>query len=137
MSREVILRKLDLIIAEIKKLKSISELPLKDYLGDFKNYYTAERILEKIIAAAIDINIHIASSKGEKIPDTYYESFTMMAKLKILPPNFARLIADSARMRNKIAHEYEEIEQDIIYDSLKEAVKEYTEYVSYIKKFLK
>lgn len=136
MSREVILRKLDLIIAEIKKLKTISEISLKEYLADYKNYYTAERILEKIIAAGIDINIQIASSKGEKIPDTYYESFMMMAKLKILPPAFARLIADSAKMRNKIAHEYEDIEQDIIYGSLKEAVKEYTKYVNYIRRFL-
>lgn len=136
MSKDVILRKLDLITAELNKLKSLANLSLEDYLKDFTNYYSGERIIEKIVGAAIDINISIVTSKGEKVPDTYYDSFLMMAKLNIFPLAFARQIADSARLRNKIVHNYEEIEEEQIYQSLEEAVTQYAEYVRYIHRYL-
>lgn len=137
MSKNVILRKLDLITAELAKLRELAKLSRDEYLGDYTKFYTGQRIIEKIVGAAIDINIAVIVLKGEKIPDTYYDSFLVAGRLGVFPSAFAEKIADSARLRNKIIHEYEDIDEQKIYDSLREAIIQYTKYVKYIQEFLK
>lgn len=136
MNPDIILRKLDLITTELPKLKELSKMSQEQYLGNFTNYYTGERIIEKIVGAAIDINTHLIISLGEQVPDTYYDSFIIAGRLKILPQDFAEAIAESARMRNKLIHEYEGIDQKRMYEFLEKAVFQYAKYVEYIERFL-
>lgn len=135
MDKDIILRKLNVITTELDKLKKLSELSRKDYLNDERNYYMSERIIEKIVGAAIDINIHLIVSAGEKVPDTYYDSFLIIGRLGIVDIDFAKEIAESARMRNKIIHDYEDLEEGQVYNSLDKAVQHYTEYVKYIHQY--
>lgn len=137
MSKEVLIQKLDLIVAELHKLQEIARTPREEYLSDYTKYYTGERIIEKIVGAAIDINTHLLVANGEKVPDTYYDSFIVVSRLGLFSFEFAQKIAQSARMRNKIIHEYEAIQEEQIYDSFDRAIEEYSKYVKYIEEFLK
>ena len=98
MSKDIIFRKLDQLTAELQKLKNLTAFTLKEYISDFTKSYTGERILEKIVGIAIDINTHIIVSLGEKVPDTYYESFIFLSKFDIYSLEFAKDIAGSARV---------------------------------------
>ncbi|TET07726.1 DUF86 domain-containing protein, partial [Candidatus Aerophobetes bacterium] len=49
---------------------------------------------------------------------------------------FAQEIAKSAGFRNAIVHEYNEIDKNIVYQTVGEAIKQYPEYCQYILNFL-
>jgi len=56
--------------------------------------------------------------------------------MEILPKDFSKSISESARFRNKIVHEYNDLEKDKVYKTVNEALSQYTKYCDYILKFL-
>jgi hypothetical protein len=55
-NRELVERKVSLILQDLEKLRELAQLDLSDYLADFKNEAVAERFLERIIGRMIDVN---------------------------------------------------------------------------------
>jgi len=53
-----------------------------------------------------------------------------------LPVEFAKKIAPSIGERNIIVHEYEKIDDGLVYDSIKEAITIYKEYIVYYTKYI-
>jgi uncharacterized protein YutE (UPF0331/DUF86 family) len=48
----------------------------------------------------------------------------------------AKEIAPSTGLRDTIVHEYEEIDENIVYQSIGEAIQMYQEYIKYVMTFL-
>jgi len=93
----------------------------------------------EIIGRGIDINQHLISElAGSEIsaPLDYTQTFLKLAELKILPEKFAQEVAKSAGFRNAIVHGYNDVDREIIYYSVKEALTQYTRYCRYVLKFL-
>lgn len=51
--------------------------------------------------------------------------------------DFALNIAPSAGLRNRLIHEYEKIDDSIVYKSIDKAILQYSEYMIKIKDFIK
>ncbi|MBI5628606.1 MAG: DUF86 domain-containing protein, partial [Candidatus Rokubacteria bacterium] len=77
----------------------------------------------------IDINYHLITETGHPPPSDYYESFLRLGSLQVLPPEFARRLAACAGLRNRIVHEYDEIDPAKVYEALQSAVKDIPEYL--------
>ena len=73
---------------------------------------------------------------GQAPPRDYYESFTQLAKLRILPPPFASQIAACTGLRNRLVHEYDEIDPRRVYEGLRAAVRDIPEYLRRIQEYL-
>ncbi|MFW5999788.1 MAG: type VII toxin-antitoxin system HepT family RNase toxin [Halanaerobiaceae bacterium] len=135
-NKELVRRKLNKIIQYLTELSSVEEYTLQEYLDNYFIKRTAERLLQLIVEVATDINGHIIVDNGYSPPKTYYESFMMLSELGIIERKFASNIAPSAGLRNRLVHEYEEIDDKIVFNSVPEAVEKYQEYVAVIEKYL-
>ncbi len=89
-----------------------------------------------IVECACDINNHILVETQEKPPKDYYSSFTDFSKFRVIPQNFASTLAETAGLRNRLVHEYEEIKDNIVYENIENVLRHYKKYIDYIIKYL-
>ena len=73
---------------------------------------------------------------GHAPPTDYYESFIRLGTLQVLPPNFAARIAACAGLRNRLVHEYDEVDQARVYEALRGAVKDIPDYLRAIQHYV-
>ena len=134
--RDLVTRKMALILADLRAVTPIAEKPLDDYLASGTDEILTERYLERMIGRMIDVNYHLITEAGHAPPRDYYESFTQLAKLRILPPPFASQIAACAGLRNRLVHEYDEIDPQRVYEGLRAAVRDIPEYLRRVQQYL-
>ena len=135
-NKRLLKRKLSKLKEYLRELQPFAKISLQDYLDDYKNKRTVERDIQLIVECATDINNHILVETQETPPKDYFTSFTELTKLRILPHKFALSIAETAGLRNRLVHEYEEIKDKIVYINIKKVLSLYQEYMEHIIKYL-
>jgi len=138
LDKNFITRKIKLIQEEIAKVEELSNYTFEEIKNDFIKRYCVERALEKIIMRAIDINQHIIveNAVGYETIRSYEDTFYILTKLNVYPEVFSKQIAPSAGLRNRLVHEYNDTKDEIIYNSVADAITQYTEYCNYILKYI-
>ena len=136
LNHELVERKISLILQDLEQLQELAKLDLSQFLSDFRNEILAERFLERIIGRVIDINFHIVAEQLLSAPTDYYSSFTQLVELKILDRDSAVAYAKLAGLRNRLAHEYNGIDEKIIYKALKDLVTELPRYIEAVKNYI-
>jgi len=134
LNKEFLYRKVKLIQEDLAKLETLSSFSYEELCADPIRSDAVERILEKIITRAIDINRHILSAIGNGTEEvrTYHDTFLRMKDCGVYPETFAKKIASSAGLRNILVHEYDEVDMHILYASMKDALSQYSEYCQHI-----
>jgi len=132
----LITRKIKLITEDLKELEVIGRKKPEEYLSDKVAEVMTERYLERIIGRMIDINYHIIVELDKPPPTDYFQSFVELGKIKVLPADFARVIANSAGLRNRLVHEYDNMDQAKVYEALKVALGNIPEYLNFISVYL-
>jgi len=134
---KLISRKITLINNELKSLKGLSKLSFKTYLSKTEYEILAERYLERIISRMIDINYHILSENEKEIPVDFYTSFVELGNKKYLPVKLSKNLANSAGLRNRLAHEYDELDPKKVYNAIDSCIKDVPRYLNALVKSLK
>lgn len=134
---ELVTRKLALIMGDLKEFTAIARIPVAEYLASVRDQLVGERLLERVIGRMIDINYHLITEGGHPPPADYYESFIRLGSLQILPPDFARRLAPCAGLRNRIVHEYDEIDAEKVHEALGQAVRDIPEYLRQVHEYLR
>lgn len=133
--KKLVFRKINLIIRDLQRLKPISLLSWPEYQKKFDYEALTERYLERIIGRMIDINFHIIIESGHPSPEDYFSSFRMLGELGIMPRDAAERLAPLAGLRNRLAHEYDSIDERKIYNKLKNILKGSPAYLRAVEKF--
>lgn len=133
--KELIARKTILINKDLEELVQISKKPFSDFIAQKFDVLT-ERYLERSITRMIDINFHILVESGKAPPPDYFQSFTELSKLGILAADFAHEIAKSAGLRNRLVHEYDEIDPKLLYEYVDKALISIPIYLKHINNYL-
>lgn len=136
MEKEVIESKLDSLLDLLKKLKDIlqerkTNLKLKEFL-----LYAAEKKAEEAVELAISINQELLRSRN-KIGKSYYESFVNLEVFKVFNSDELKELASTAGFRNRLAHEYLEVNEGLALMSMEKILKIYPKYVGKIKQLVK
>ena len=134
--RDLVTRKMVLITADLGTLQGMASKDRGSYLASPTDELVAERLLERMIGRMIDINFHLITEAGEAPPADYYESFTRLARLGVLERDFATRIAGSAGLRNRIVHEYDEIDPARVHEALQSAVTDIPAYLRRINDYV-
>jgi len=131
-------RKIKLIQEDLSELDRLAHYSFDEISKDHIKMLALERLLEKIIMRAIDINQHMIAElgRGDERVRGYEDTFYVLSQLGIYGEEFAKQIAPSAGLRNRLVHEYNNTRQDIIYKSVSEAVGQYVKYCDSILKFI-
>lgn len=133
----IVRRKLNKMIEYLGQLEEVDQYKMENYLDNFFVKRTAERLIQLIVETATDINGHLIVSSGHKPPADYYTSFIKLSECQIVGQKFAEEIAPSAGLRNRLVHEYEEIDDEIVYKSIQKTIESYKEYIKKIENYLK
>ena len=137
MSHDLIIKKLEQMKILLTELKSLLALSFSDFKNAFTNIRSAERNFQLIIELASDINAHVIAEMGVETPDTYRDSFKKMGQLKILREESLPNYIKSSNLRNILIHEYDFDEDNFIfYNSAKEFIPLYDEYIESIRTYL-
>ncbi|MBI3014983.1 MAG: DUF86 domain-containing protein [Candidatus Tectomicrobia bacterium] len=134
---EVIRRKLGIITENLRALQPVKSLSLEEYRRDLFRRKGTERLLQELIEAAVDINTHLTTAQGQGPPDDYYDSFLKMGDLGVLSSELANGLAPSAGLRNRLVHEYDLLDDELILASVRTAQDLYARYVKAVEDFLK
>ena len=93
-----------------------------------------ERYLYLAVQAAIDLaDITIAWKKFRK-PATLKESFDILAEENIISAGLKEKLAKMAGFRNVMAHDYEEVDENIVYDVLQNRLGDIEEFIKVLEK---
>jgi len=137
MDREIIENRIEYIKEKIKDINF--EILKYDETLDKRIKKThlaaAERWAEEIIESAININNEILKDFG-KISESYYESFLELKVIDLFDDEFLEKIANTAGFRNRLAHEYMSLNEEITINSIKNIPVLYKNYLIEINKFV-
>ncbi|MDH5378918.1 MAG: DUF86 domain-containing protein [Gammaproteobacteria bacterium] len=125
-------RKMSLIIQDLEALKEFAAMEYNVYMSDPINQAASERYLERIINRMIDINYHVSTAKGKAPPKDYYQSFIELGQLQILPTDFSTIIAQSAGLRNRISHDYDDLDPRLFHEAMKSAIVDIPKYLKFV-----
>ncbi|MBD2773683.1 type VII toxin-antitoxin system HepT family RNase toxin [Iningainema tapete] len=133
----VIATRLELITRYLESLKRFEAITIDDYLNDFDKQLIVERLLQLMIQAAIDINEHILSSLLQGNSATNFEAFIELGRCGIITPELARQLAQSAGLRNRLVHEYDDLDPNQVFKAINFALRQYPFYVQQINTYLR
>ena len=132
----LVTRKLLLIAADLQALEPVAAGGAAAYLASFRDQAFVERYLERMIGRMIDVNYHLITGSGQPPPSDYYGSFLKLGDIGVLEPAFARAIARAAGLRNRLVHEYEELDPSKVFGALGDALREIPQYLDQVNRHL-
>jgi len=132
----LVTRKLALILEDLADVSPLSGKATEEFLASRTDEILAERLLERMIGRMIDINFHLITESGHRPPSDYYHSFIELGRLGILSPGIAERMAACTGLRNRIVHEYDDVDPRKIHEALRTALRDIPEYLGAIRQFL-
>lgn len=85
---------------------------------------------------AVDIALHISSDEGWGIPAPYRESFDLLAKHGVIDATLATAMANSAALRNRIAHGYGTVDLERLWVELPAGIAAFDAFAAAIARYL-
>lgn len=136
LNKEFLSQKLSELSDHINELASLGVKNFAEYKTDFIKRHAAEKLIELIVEFSTDANRHIVEALAESSPPTYYDTFSEMNRLKILPKDLSLRLASTTGLRNRLVHRYEEIDQKVVYHSIAPLVENYRRYLVLVYDFI-
>lgn len=122
----------------LSELKEAIPESFGDYLREKLKKAACERYFEKIVEAVADLAHLVIKEEELKLAADDTEAFFILAEDKIIPELLAKRLKDAKGMRNVIAHEYGNIDNELIYEAITEELKkDIEEFLEGVKKRLK
>ncbi len=133
----LILEKITYLKEVLKKLKIRYDKYLKETnLEEKETLFAAmSKYAEEIVEVAIKINNKFLEINNDFAP-SYYETFTRLLKYYDLNERTITKLAKTTGFRNRIAHEYENIDERITINSFKNVLSVYENYIEIVKQMI-
>ncbi|MFQ6049886.1 MAG: DUF86 domain-containing protein [Candidatus Paceibacterales bacterium] len=116
------------------RYKKYSQKEIEDNI-DLKG--AVERYLYLAVQATIDLAEAVISLKNFRKPTTLRENFYILKEEGIINKELTEKLAKMVGFRNIIVHDYEKLDYEIVYDVLKNRLKEIEKFLTEVKKKLR
>jgi len=133
---DLVRRKIAMISRNLDALKAVDGITLDAYQSDLYRKKGTERLLQETIEAAVDTNLHLLRASGAATPTDYYESFISLGRAGIIPQELAERLAPAAGLRNRLVHEYDDIDDAIVLKAVSKARQSVRAYVAAVERHL-
>lgn len=135
-SQEIITRLFSLLNRYLSELKAEQQTTWEDFSKDVKTKRFVERTLQMVIEVCFDAGNHIISDEGWPEVETNREVFIRLNEKKVISSALLENLLQMASFRNRIVHDYAEINPEIVFGILKNHLKDFESYVSEILKWI-
>lgn len=122
--RELISKKVNLIRYHLERIFLKSNISLDEFLNDVDSKDIVCHNLFILLQNIIDICSHIISDEGLEEPTFYSDMADILAKGKVIREDLKQSLKNMIGLRNIIAHQYGDIDFNIIYKIVKEDIKD-------------
>ncbi|MEM2935472.1 MAG: DUF86 domain-containing protein [Candidatus Thermoplasmatota archaeon] len=134
--RKRILNKLNEMINYVDELKEM--LPSKkEYLDNLIKRRACEKTIEIAIETMIDVAALIVSAEKIGFPTGEENIFDLLYKNKILDREICEKAKKMKGFRNILIHRYTDVDDEIVYENLKNSLNDFYYFVDKIKEYLK
>lgn len=133
---EIVLRKLKNIQKYLIQLQTKAKLSQTDYEENFEQQLIVERLLHLLVESAVDVNTHIIVSHNQTPPETYRVSFLAIGKIGVISMSLAKELAPAAGLRNRLVHDYDDIDLEVVYQSIAFALRLFPQYLQQVRAYL-
>ena len=111
-------------IVEIEKylveLEEAASGLLEDYINSRRAQLVCERLFEIIIESIIDLVFIFINEKKFEMPEDDESSLDLIASKNIISSLLGKKLKEARRMRNIVAHKYGSINNEIVFNAIKE-----------------
>ena len=122
--RAVIGHKVDIIEDHLRRIKSLPTLSSEDFKSNTMVQDVLLFNLTQAIQSCIDMATHIVSDEGWGIPGTQSEMFEILKDKGVISGELVEKLIAMAGFRNRVIHEYERLNMDIVYDIWQNRIKD-------------
>ena len=137
LDRALVRRKLAAISQNLSDLRPIADLSLSEYMSDRLRRKAVERLLQEVVEAAVDVNLHVLRTLEVELPGDYYTSFIELGRRGVIAQELAEQLAPAAGLRNRLVHEYDTIDDSIVLDAVGLANHDFRAFVTAIEGYLR
>ena len=135
--RTLILRKLSALEAYLEQITEYKTISIEQYANDWKNQRIIERTLQMMVETCIDIAGHIISDMKFRIPNSYADSFSVLAENGIVDNNLSQSLEKMAKFRNVVVHDYDRVDAEIVIGILRINLDDFNKFKDAVVSFLK
>ena len=132
-------KRLNFIIEDIEiYLEKLNKLKIDpENLKDDEKFLASSMAIFQIINRSIDLGDEIVKSDKLGYPMKIKDIFEFLENEKILDKDLSNKMKDLVMVRNRFSHHYEKINEEDIFDFLKEDQKYVLEFIERIKNYLR
>jgi uncharacterized protein YutE (UPF0331/DUF86 family) len=133
--RELIRRKLETLRDYLQKLEDLKSLDRETFLIDHHNFGLAEHYLQLSIEIVLDVCRHLVVALNAKTPEDSRGLFKILAEYGVLTDAFSKKNQNMAAFRNRLVHEYSEVDHEKVYDYLQDYFGELEKFIVEISSY--
>ncbi len=134
---DVIIRKLSKLSEYVNELRMANDISWNEYQKNVRNRAFVERYIHIAIQTVFDIANHIISYRGWKEPETYRETFSILASHGVLPDEKIADYQNMASFRNMLVHHYDKVDDEVVYGIFKNKLDDFVLFRESILEYLK
>lgn len=127
------LSEMSVLLAVLDRHRQVTGHDLEE---EIERRLVIERAVTQIVDLAVKINTHVATATGRPAPADYHQSFAAAAGSGAITADLATTLAPSTGLRNRLIHEYDDIDLDVVADAIAEAVDGYRTFVTQVSRWL-
>ena len=125
------------LLDTVSEIKSLIALKQGVFIKDQKNIYSLRYLLIEAVEAMANICNHILTRIIGQVPRGYPDCFEKLSDAKIIMKGLGEKLKRAASLRNIIIHKYWEIDDRKVFESAKENIGDFEEFLRQINKFIK
>ena len=133
--REIVRRHLIAIDEAVGHLRRFRIESPEALAADQAARWAVERGLQVCAQNALDVSTHVVAGAGRDAAD-YTTALDELARLGVLPPEFAARFRGIAGFRNVLVHAYLDVDIDRVYALLGERLDDFAEFARHIEAYL-
>jgi len=130
----------EMIEARIREMNDairlLRELTSRPYGELTKHEILAMRYLViQLVEAASSACLHLLAAQGERA-EGYPECFLRISQKGVVPEGLGSRLASAARLRNLLVHRYWKIDDERVFESVKDGLRDFEEFVRILRGIL-
>lgn len=135
--KDTVIAKISVLKKHIERLRQIGTHTKTAFLNSEDLQQLAAFNLQTAVQNCIDIGSHIFSELDVGSPGTYSEIFYELVERKIITRGMSEKLIQMIGLRNRIAHDYEDVSNAKIFAVLKNNLSDFELFIKQIVKLLK
>jgi uncharacterized protein YutE (UPF0331/DUF86 family) len=135
--REKVERKIQQLEAFLGFLKKLSQSEDREVTVDPIRLGSIKYYLQVSIESCIDMANHLISSERLRSPRDYADSFAVLSEYGIISKEFAQVMQQMAKFRNRIVHLYGEVDDRQVLEILQQRLGDFEIFKRAVGEFLK